>query len=42
MQPNVATSDDLVMVLEDDLSLHSARLGVHLHVAVDVVVADAQ
>ena len=42
VQPDVAAGDNLVMMLEDDLCLHPARLRVHLHVAVDVVVADAQ
>ena len=42
VQPDVAAGDDLVMVLEDNLCLDPAGLGVHLHVAVDVVVANAQ
>ena len=42
MEANVTAGDNLVMVLEYDLGAHLTRLAVHVHITVDIIVANVQ
>ena len=42
MQTNVSTGEDLVMVLQDDLSGNVTTAAVNIHITVDIIVTNAQ